>query len=172
MFQWQPGGAQLRGAGQHCVHDPFGRGAAHLHARGAGLGFDAFEGVRHQAGSQRGRCRQQQRLGLTARNFFGAATNLLQAGQRAFHVVIQQKALFGGRDARPAAVEQGIADFRFKLLQQAADGRLRTPKQAPGSGDATCRHDGREGLELAKFHLGCFMLSANSDPASMRAANS
>ncbi|KAG1228932.1 hypothetical protein G6F68_019431 [Rhizopus microsporus] len=91
---------------------------------------------------------QQQRLGLPAGDLFGAAADLRQAGQRAFHVVIQQEALLGRRHAGAAAAEERVADLGFQLLQQAADGRLRTPKQTPGSGDAACRHDGREGLEL------------------------
>jgi len=80
-------------------------------------------------------------------------------------------ALLGRRHARPAAGEQGIADLGLQFLQQAADRGLRAAKQTPGSGDAARGHDGREGLELTKFHLSCFMPRTNSCVSSMRSAN-
>ncbi|MNT23779.1 hypothetical protein D3C72_1592140 [compost metagenome] len=152
MLQRQAGRAQLGGARQHRMHHAFGRGAAQLHARGADAVFDAFERVRHQASSQRRGGGHQQRLGLAARDLVGAAADLLQAGQRAFDIVIQQKALLGGRHAGAAAREQGIADLGLQFLQQPADRGLRASQQPSGSGDAARGHDGREGLELTKFH--------------------
>lgn len=136
-----------------------------------GVGLDTLERVRHQPGGQRRSGRQQQRLRLATGDFLGPVADLAQAGQGAFDVVIEQEALLGRRHARPAAGEQGIADLGFQFLQQPADRGLRTAKQTPGSRDAARGHDGREGLELTKFHLSCFMPRTNSYVSSMRRTN-
>ncbi|MCY1376706.1 hypothetical protein D9M69_642180 [compost metagenome] len=135
------------------MHHAFRRGAAQLDAGGAYPGFDALERVRHQAGRQGGGGRHQQGLGLAAGYFLGPAADLLQAGQRAFDLVIEQEALLGGRYPRAAAGEQGIADLGLQFLQQSADRWLRAPQQPAGGSNAARGHDGREGLELTKFHL-------------------
>jgi len=72
----------------------------------------------------------------------------LQADQRAFHLLVQQKGAMRRRDTRSVAVEQRVAKIRLQLLDLPRDRRLRALQQAAGTGDAAGRHDRRKRFEL------------------------
>ncbi|ESS48066.1 hypothetical protein L665_02811 [Ralstonia solanacearum SD54] len=151
VLQRQAADAQVGRAGQHRMHHLLGRCAADLDMP-AEFGIIG-QGRRQQPGRQRRGGSQAQRPRLAARDFLGARADLAQADQGVFDVLIEQEALLGGRYARPRAGEQRIADLRFQVLDEPADGRLGAAQQLARCGDAARRHDGGKGFELSEFHL-------------------